>query len=276
MYIKEIKGSFLALFFVTTALSIFGWLYPRTSDAIPAAASEIYDPSLAYLTSVDDVTHWLDSTAAMHGIKPSTRAYVDLADTLIRLRFVHGYSYYRPSDDYISYLLGRLVWSDLSAVVEPDHILKFNYAACSQQAIVFMAILRQKGYRTRTISLQGHFCTGVFYQGQWHFYDPNKEPKFSKVQPIPSTLELLANKNLAYQAYHGILSKSQVDTMFSQVTLEESATLPGHRARLLHKITSFLSRFGWALMGLGYLVSFAVERSLRVKHVRHHRVPVIQ
>jgi hypothetical protein len=239
-------------------------------------ASEKYDPVLAYLTSVDHATRWLDSTAAVRGIRPFSRAYVDLTDSLIRVRFVHGYSYYGLSDDYVSYLLGRLVWSDLSAIVQPDDILKSNHAACSQQAIVFMAILRQKGYRTRKIGLKGHFCTGVFYEGNWHFYDPNKEPKFSKNQPVPSTPELLANKALLYNAYDGIMSKAQLDELFSQVELLESDVLPGHRMRVLHKITSFLSRFGWALMGLGYLVSFAVERSLRVKYVRHHRVPVIQ
>jgi hypothetical protein len=276
MYTKEIKGTFLALFFVTTALSMFGWLSPRSADPVPVPASEKYDPAFAYLTSVDHATRWLDSTAAVRGIKPSSRAYVDLADSLIRLRFVHGYSYYGPSDDYVSYLLGRLVWSDLSAIVQPDDILKFNRAACSQQAIVFMAILRQKGYRTRKIGLKGHFCTGVFYDGNWHFYDPNKEPKFSQNRPVPSTPELLANKALLYSAYDGILSKAQLDELFSRVELLESDELPGHRVRVLHEITSFLSRFGWALMGLGYLVSFAAERSLRVKYVRHHRVPVIQ
>jgi hypothetical protein len=276
MYIKEIKGTFLALFFVTTALSLFQWLSPRSADTVSVPASEKYEPRLAYLTSVDLATRWLDSTAAVRGIRSSLRDYADLADSLIRLRFMHGYSYYRPSDDYISYLLGRLVWSDLSAIVEPDDIFKFNRAACSQQAIVFMAILRQKGYRTRKVGLQGHFCTSVFYEGQWHFYDSNKEPKFSKAQPIPSSEELAANKDLAYQAYGGILTKSQVDAMFSQVTLEESAALPGHRVRVLHRITHFLSHFGWAVMGLGYLLSMVAERLLTVKYVRHHRVPVIQ
>ncbi len=276
MYIKEIKGTFLALFFVTSALSLFQWLCPRPGEPVPVPASETFDPGLTYLTSLDRVTHWLDSTAAVRGIKPASRQYVDLADTLVRLRFVHSYSHYRPSDDVISYLLGRLVWSDLSAIVDPDDILKLNQAACSQQAIVFMAMLRQKGYRTRTVRLKGHFCTGVFYEGQWHFYDPNKEPRFSKDRPVPNSLELMADKNLAYQAYRGIMSKSQVDVMFSEVTLDESAALPGHRVRILHKITYFMSRFGWAVMALGYLLSFVAERFLRVKYVRHYRVPVIQ
>jgi hypothetical protein len=276
MYIKEIKGTFLALFFVTAALSLFQWLSPRSVDVVPASASENYDPDLAYLTSVDQATRWLDSIAAVRGFRPSSRDYVDLADSLIRLRFVHGYSYYRPSDDYISYLLGRLLWSDLAAIVEPDDILKFDHAACSQQAIVFMAILRQKGYRTRKIGLKGHFCTGVFYGGNWHFYDPNKEPKFSKNQPIPSTRELMANKALLYCAYEGIMSKAQLDELFSQVEILELDVLPGHRVRILHKVTSFVSRFGWVLMGLGYLIGFIVERSLRVKYVRHHRVLIIQ
>jgi hypothetical protein len=276
MYIKEIKGTFLALFFVTTALSLFQWLSPRSADAVSVPSPEQYDPRLAYLTSVDRATRWIDSTATVRGIRPATRDYVDLTDSLVRLRFVHGYSHYRPSDDYISYLLGRVVWSDLSAIVEPDDILKFNHAACSQQAIVFMAILQRKGYRTRKVGLKGHFCTGVFYDGQWHFYDSNKEPTFSKVRPIPSSLELVADKNLAYQAYRGILTKSEVDAMFSHVTLEESNALPGHRVRVLHSITHFLSHFGWAVMGLGYLLSMVAERLLTVKYVRHHRVPVIQ
>jgi|GEM_PF-3389668 len=276
MYIKEIKGTFLALFFVTTVLSLFQWLCPRPGEPIPVPASETFEPGLTYLTSVDRATRWLDSTAAIRGIKPASRQYVDLADTLVRLRFVHGYSYYRPSDDVISYLLGRVVWSHLSAIVDPDDILKFNNAACSQQAIVFMALLRRKGYRTRTVGLKGHFCTGVFYEGQWHFYDPNKEPRFRRDRPVPSSLELMSDKNLAYQAYRGIMSKSQVDTLFSKVTLDESAALPGYRVRILHNITYFMSHFGWAVMWLGYLLSFVAERFLRVKYVRHYRVPVIQ
>jgi len=208
-------------------------------------------------------------------ISPS-RAYVDLVDTLVRKRFVHGYSHYSLSDDYVSGLLGRLVWSDLSAVVEPNDILKFNYAACSQQSIVFMAILRAKGYRVRKVGLKGHFCTGVFYEGNWHFYDANKEPNFSKNSPIPSARELAANKAILYNAYRGILSQEQLNEMFSQIELTELATLPGHRVRILHKITYFLSCFGWLIFGLGYLLSFAAERLFWVKHVRHHRVPVIR
>lgn len=276
MYIKVIKGTFLALFFVTAALSLFQWLCPRPGEPVPGTASETFEPGLAYLTSVDQATRWLDSTAAVRSISPSSRQYVDLADTLVRLRFVHGYSHYRPWDDVISYLLGRVVWSHLSAIVVPDDILKFNNAACSQQAIVFMATLRQKGYRTQAIGLKGHFCTGVFYEGQWHFYDSNKEPRFSRDQPVPSSLELMSDKNLAYQAYRGIITKSQVDTLFSEVTLEESVALPGHRVRILHKITYFMSHFGWAVMGLGYLLSFVAERFLKDKYVRHYRVPVIQ
>ena len=276
MYIKEIKGAFLALFIITTALSMLQWLSPRSADAVPIPATERYASGLTYLTSVDQAIHWLDSTATFGGIKHSSQDYVDLADMLIRFRFVHGYSYYRPSDDYINYLLGRTVWSNLSAIVEPNDILKFNHAACSQQAIVFMAILRQKGYRTRKISLKGHFCTDVFYEGRWHFYDSNKEPRFSKTRPIPSSQELVVNKNLAYQAYSGIMTRSQVDAMFGEVKIEESKALPGERVRILHKITRFMSHFGWAIMGLGYLFSLIAEKFLMVNYVRHYWVPVIQ
>lgn len=276
MYTKAIRGALLILFFVTLSLSALQWFYPWPEESTPTFFSEMYDPGLAHLASVDQAICWLDSTAADRGIKPSSRAYVDLADMLMRKRFFHGYSHYRFSDDYISYLLGRVVWTHLSAIVEPDDILKFSHAACSQQAIVFMALLKKKGYQTRKVGLRGHFCTGVFYDGGWHFYDSNKEPNFSNDQPIPSASELIANKNLLYLAYQGILSKNQVDEMFSKVELVETKILPGHRVRVMHKITHFLSHFAWAAIWLGYLLSFVFERFLSVKHVRYQRVPVIR
>ncbi len=276
MYTKAIRGALLVLFFVTALLSTFQWWYTYPNASKTTSLAEAYDPSLHHLNSIEQTVRWLDSTAQNRGITSSSRAYVDLVDTLIRKRFLHGYAHYRLSDDYISHLLGRIVWSHLSAIVDPDDILRFSHAACSQQSIVFMAILKRKGYRTQKIGLKGHFCTGVFYEGGWHYYDTNKEPRFSKSSPIPSAPTLAADKNQLYQAYKGILSKGDLDEIFRRIELSESDVLPGYRVRILHKITYFLSRFAWAIFGLGYLLSFVVERFFWVKHVRYHRVPFIQ
>jgi hypothetical protein len=276
MYIKPIRDTLLVLFLITTVLSSIGWVYPFPEKEAPGCITEEFNPALRHLTSVDQAMRWLDSTAASGKIMVSSRAYADLVDDLVRQRFFHGYSHYSLSNDYISHLLGRILWSDLSAIVEPDHILQYDYAACSQQSIVFMALLRSKGYRTQKIGLNGHFCTGVYYDGSWHYYDSNKEPKFGKETPLPSTLELTTDKSRLYAAYSGILSSTEIDAMFGKIEINESEALPGHRVRAFHRLTGFLSGSGWAILGLGYLISFVAERFSREKYVRYRRILVVR
>ena len=69
----------------------------------------------------------------------------------------------------------------LSAIVVPDDILKYPLAACSQQSIVGMKVLMDKGFNIRRVGFDdpvigGHFCYEVNYGNDWHFFDPNREP----------------------------------------------------------------------------------------------------
>src|SRR5206468_12316967 len=87
-------------------------------------------------------------------------------------------------------------------------ILKYPYAACSQQSIVFMEILKRKGFNTREVGFQGktsgHFCFEVDYNGGWHFYDPDMEPDTIILNAYnrPGIAFLARHKDILLKAYH--------------------------------------------------------------------------
>ncbi|MBL0337301.1 MAG: hypothetical protein IPP73_18825 [Chitinophagaceae bacterium] len=104
-------------------------------------------------------------------------------------------------------LLSQVSMEGLSAIVIPDDILEYPYAACSQQSIILMELLKQKGFTTRKVGFQGkttgHFCFEVFYGNGWHFYDPDMEPdsKVLDANNRPDIQFLARHKDVLLQAY---------------------------------------------------------------------------
>ncbi len=137
-----------------------------------------------------------------------------------------------------------------STIVIPDDILKFPYAACSQQAIVMMEVLKRKGFKVRKVGLEGkmgrHFCFEVFYDGSWHFFDINKEPDDSilKAYNYPDVEFLTKRPDILIQAYNKY-PKEQILDLFSTYHYGETNAPPAPRAYVLHIVTKFLSYTLW-------------------------------
>ena len=107
--------------------------------------------------------------------------YANMVARVIKYRFVHGYTWYHLGQNYMATILAPLVHRDLSAIVVPDDILKYPKAACSQQSLIGMHVLKDKGFIIRKVGFYdsiygGHFCYEAKYNGSWHFFDPNREP----------------------------------------------------------------------------------------------------
>ena len=145
---------------------------------------EEFDPSLQTLSTVDKAVAFCDGLYMEKARNNETikinEAYPDIVSSVIRKRFYHGYSMYGFSNNYMAMMVSGVIEEGLSAIVVPDDILKYPYAACSQQSIVFMEILNRKGFPTRKVEFKGkkngHFCFEVYYNNGWHFYDPDMEP----------------------------------------------------------------------------------------------------
>jgi hypothetical protein len=245
--------------------------------------NESYNPALARLDNMEKLKNYCDSLFEEQKKKdpsiPFERGYAQLASIIVRERFFHGYSNYGFDNNYMALVLEPLTGKQLSAIVIPDDIMKYPYAACSQQSIVFMELLKQKGYVSRNIIFKeskfgGHYCFEVYYSGSWHFFDPDLEPDFRLLDSYnrPSIAELTSNESLLLAAYSHF-PKEKVMGVFKDFTYGKPGKFSAPIALLYQKITKFLSYSAWIF----FLVAFILVRRkyLRLRlqtNVRNNRI----
>ena len=236
--------------------------FPRFNEQLETRSSkDTFDPSLEKINSTAVFINFCDSVYGAKNIAPKdSGVYANLVSRVIRYRFKHGYTWYHFGHNYIAKLLAPLVHRDLSAIVIADDILKYPLAACSQQSIVGMKILMDKGYDIRKVgfydsTIGGHFCYEVKYGNDWHFYDPNREPEEVVLNKYnrPSIKYLNEHPDILIAAYPRDNKKFVLD-LYSTYKTEGEGKLPGGNARLFQQLTKFLSYTLWIFLGLLYFV----------------------
>ncbi|MDO9000758.1 MAG: hypothetical protein Q7W45_13400 [Bacteroidota bacterium] len=210
--------------------------------------TELFNPQLLSINSIDKALAYTDSIYNLsHSKSFDTLAYVKIASTFIKERFYHSLSSYNFSENWIAYGFSKIFWSHFSAIVNPDHILKYPEGLCSQQNIIFSEVLRKKGITSRPVGLgpkkgPGHYLTEVFYNNDWHIYDVDLEPNWEITElNHPSLKYLLSNKEILYKIYENKLTPSHLDFIIKDVKYGKPNTFPATNMLWFHKITLGLS-----------------------------------
>ncbi len=258
---RILKATYIAFFVLLGAGSLIqvSFVQLRKQDTVFAHPNDKWDPSLSRLNSMELLIDYIDSLSYVRHINPdSLPEYVNLIDSIIRMRFYHGLQNYRFEENWIANLLGRTVWFHFGAKVIPDHILKGQKAFCSQSSIVFQEVLRQKGFDVRSVLLPGHFCTEVLINGVWQFHDVSYKPSFLGFASL-SAAELANQPKTIEQAYlysFAVASGTDIMELFDAEKIEYGN--PNSNAAptmtLFHNITSFLSNWGWMVLIIAAIV----------------------
>jgi hypothetical protein len=236
---------------------------------IPENLTEKFDPALVRLNDLEKLEAYIDSLVDKRGIKQNSKDEIMLINSVIEDRFYHwNYSRYSVAENWLAFAAGKLLWWHLNAIVIADDLLKYPMAACSQQAIVMMKILKNKGYEVRKLGLKGHFVHEVFYDGDWHLFDPNKETTY---QGLPhNQIQIYFNNGDATIPYVAGMSVEETQEMFSQMEIGEVNEFPAKRARLFHQVTKFLS---YPVLVLVCLAAVWGCRKLRSNKIRKNKIP---
>jgi hypothetical protein len=242
---------------------------------------EEFDPSLTRLNSLDKFESYCDSLYKViypGGSSKHEQNYTDIVSAVTRKRFYHGYSRYGFGNNYLAVVFSRMTIDGYSAIVVPNDIMKYPFAACSQQSIVMMELLNRKGMRTRKIGFQGktagHFCFEVFYNNGWHFYDPNLEPDVAVLNKYerPGIEYLVSHEDVLLTAYQQH-EKQKILDVFPTYQYGKENVFPAPKAIIFQRSTKFLSSTGWvALLVAFILVRRRYLRLTRKQHVRNHRI----
>lgn len=214
---------------------------------------ERFDEDLANkIQNTTQLVAYIDSVAAVKGIRQNTNLYAYLILETIENRFFHSYSHYSLDENWIAALGGRYVWYDLSAIVAPDDILKYPMAACSQQSIVLMSFFRAKNIPFHKVGFEGHYAVAAKFNKQWIFFDANLEPQTNQNM---QRLDYLMQANHMAVYYKNVLTSNQIATFFKHTVNGEVNAAPASRITIFHKVTWFLSHWLWVLPMCLFLIS---------------------
>lgn len=206
---------------------------------------EVFDPGLSYLNSIDEIENYIDSIAEVRSVAQGSLAYVEIAANILRARFYHSFSHFSLNENWIAAVSGKYIWYDLSCKVQPDPILEHPYAACSQQEIVFMKILRDKHFVYRSVLFPHHYALEVLLHDQWYYFDTNMEPAMNGDQRLSDNWYNSAD---SLKRYYNSTEFKDLDYKFGvNVPLRygKQNEIPAPHARLFQSLTAILSKIAW-------------------------------
>ncbi len=206
---------------------------------------EKFDARLSGITSIKHLEDYTDSIAAEKKIAAGSYEYVNLLGDILENRFYHGFSHYSLQENWIAAIAGKLLKEDYACKVHPDEILKHDNAACSQQALVMMQVLRDKNIIYRSLGFPHHYAIEIYTEGQWYFFDTNMEPAITREQ---RSLANWKHQNEILKRYYTASKHEDVNYQFGiNQTAKTGAIneIPAQRAATFHLVTGMLSKLSW-------------------------------
>jgi hypothetical protein len=242
------------------------------NEQVPYDGKERYRPELASIQTVSELEQYTDRCAASKNFELHSLEYTAMLAYVVSCRFYHGFSHYSLSENWIAALGEKIVGYGLASKVDPEAILQHANAACSQQALVMMAVLRNKGIPYRKVGFPHHYALEVNIHNRWYYFDPNMEPRMNLQQRLH---ENWSGYNDNLKSYYNPAIHQHLDFQFGQGQVAEVGPIneiPGSNVSRFHGFTRLLSKTLWLLP-----FSFLFVRRRRpvlypVKPVNHHPI----
>lgn len=243
---------------------------------------ERFNPLLTRLNSLDKITAYCDSLYAERSYNQKVKfeqTYTEIVSSVVMNRFYNGYSEYGTNNNFIGVLLSEISMKGLRAIVIPNDILKYPYAACSQQSIVMMEILKRKGFNTRKVGFlgkkYGHFCFEVYYNNDWHFFDPDMEPDVAVLNAYnrPGIAFLASHTDVLMKAYHQY-APGRVMDIFPNYFYGSVNTFSAPKAIIFQQLTKFFSYTIWLFFLIAFILARKKYLRLSRNYVRNNRIHI--
>jgi hypothetical protein len=221
-------------------------------------SEEEFDAKLYGLNTLSKVISYVDKQYGSSEIKSTdSLLYANLMARTLRLRFYHGWSRYGFRDNWVLFLM-RPIHKHALGIVDPNDILNYPQALCSQQAIVGMEALKKRGYQYRKVGFydsqyeNGHFTYEILLKDGWHYYDLDMEPNLHIMESNnrPSIDSLATNDSLRRAAYSNATTEIKDHLIPKYNNNHPINVFPATNMLLFHRITMFLSYTLWLWIGI--------------------------
>jgi len=233
------------LLVVSAVLLSLNFINLDVNERLAYDHKEQFDPRLGYINSIDKLVAYIDSTQQENKILPGTVDYVANISQAIRWRFYHGFSHFTLKENWIAALSEKVLGYGLSCKVKPEDIMKNEYAACSQQAMVMMEILKRKKISYRSVGFPHHFALEVSVNNNWYYFDPNMEPNMTNDQRLESNWKCCADNLKRFydtSRFHDLDWKFGINLMVISGKINDT---PAGNAKIFQSATAIFSRIMW-------------------------------
>lgn len=208
---------------------------------------ERYNPELGHIRSVAELESYVDACARLKNFDTHSPQYAAMLAYVISCRFYHGFSHWKMSENWIAALGEKTLGYGLASKVDPEEILQHPNAACSQQALVMMAVLRNKGISYRKVGFPHHYALEVQVNNQWYYFDPNMEPRMSITD---RRHDHWGGMNDIVKTYYDPSNHRNLDYQFGrgqQAEIGPVNEIPAKNAARFQSVTAFLSKVCWLI-----------------------------
>lgn len=245
--------------------------YSRECFQFQGNAHETFNPALSHINTISLAIAYIDSLYhSKRNIEErfDSFLYFHTAKQVVKQKFYHGIAEVSWKENWISYVLGKMIWKDIGYNVSPDEVIQHCSALCSQQTMVFTEIMKRKGYDYRYVYIgkkeihAGHFCCEIFFQNKWHFTDVNMEPNWSRLKGQPNkSIEEITSSNKIKFLYDSSYDDVKAIVLESpDITFSFKNALVGQNMMRFHKITAILSWMIPMFLGLFFVMKSVIKR----------------
>ena len=208
--------------------------------------TERFNPALANINSIDKLEKYVDREARIKNIDIHSPEYAVLLSYFISCRFYHGFSHWKMNENWIAAVGEKITGVGLSCKVQPDDIMKHPDAACSQQALVMMEILKRKRIDYRKVGFPHHYAIEINAAGKWYYFDPNMEPTMNLSQRLHENWK---ENNDSLKKYYNPANHPFLSYQFGvgqKACFGPVNEIPARHLSLFQSGTAILSKILWA------------------------------
>lgn len=205
--------------------------------------TEFFNPSLSAINSVEKLENYADSISQKKYARNSLQYAIVISD-ILQDKFYHGFSNYSTKQNWIAAVTQYFFGHDVANPVNPEDILKYPFAGCSQQAIVLIEVMKRNHVAYRSIGFPHHYATELNFNNSWYFFDTNMEPHLGEEDRNVKNWKHAADSLKKFYQQSG----DHLDWGFGKslmVKVGEVNAKPAPRAALFQTTTKYLSRFLW-------------------------------
>lgn len=215
---------------------------------------EKYDPSLGHINTVDKMAQCVEERAQQRGLQKGSVEYVVAMEEAIAKRFYHGFSHLTTHENWIAAWSEKLFGFGLSCKVIPAQIMLHGNAACSQQSMVMMELLKKQGFAYRKVGFPHHFALEVQIDKRWYYFDPNMEPAMTIDQRYAGNWQYKADNLKQYYDAQRFIDLDYKFGVGQTVSLGGINQTQARNARFFQSVTELLSKTLW-LLPIGLLLT---------------------